>query len=404
MFGLRTWSELLYAMTDLPVVGAATLSMLLALALGLTLSVTGVGLALFAAGLALAREIGGLERARARRLLGLHLDPPAWPRPAPGFLRWVGSTLADGVAWRAALYLLLRLPLAFMTWVLAAGLWAVGLADLTYPAWSHLYPQSWAGMTMDTPPRVLEVTAAGALALLAAPWVVRGAVRLSRALVGFLLGPTALSERVRTLEERRGRAVEDSEAALRRIERDLHDGPQARLTTLAMDIGRAREALAEGADPSGLLDQLLEISHQNAREALVELRNLARGIHPPILDSGLAAALETLATQSALPVDLDVSDADRPSPAIETILYFCAAELLANALKHSGGRRVRISLSGDDTSLLLRVEDDGVGGATMAGGGLCGLEDRVRTVDGRVAIRSPRGGPTVVTIEVPRHA
>jgi signal transduction histidine kinase len=150
---------------------------------------------------------------------------------------------------------------------------------------------------------------------------------------------------------------------------------------------------------------LVAAAHRNAKETLAELRDLARGIHPPVLDRGLGAALGSLAETSPVPVGLEISITARPSPAIETIAYFCAAELLANVAKHSGASRATLSVTDSDGRILMTVADDGAGAARLTpGGGLAGLLERVQTVDGRFGIDSPAGGPTVVTIELPGHA
>lgn len=250
--------------------------------------------------------------------------------------------------------------------------------------------------------------AIGAVTLLAAPWFTRGVVAVDRWLIRALLGPGQLAERVRSLEESRALAVNDSAALLRRLERDLHDGAQVRLVALAMGLDMAKERLGpEGepiADPARVR-QLVDIAHRNATEALTELRDLARGIHPPALDDGLPDALSTLAARSSVPVELSVDVPRRPTPAIETIAYFCAAELLTNVIKHSGARRAVLWVAQEDGVLRLRVTDDGRGGAALgAGSGLTGLQQRVRTVDGRLDVSSPSGGPTAVTVELPLHA
>jgi signal transduction histidine kinase len=243
----------------------------------------------------------------------------------------------------------------------------------------------------------------------------------------------AAAGRARELEERRARAVDESAARLRRIERDLHDGAQVRLAALALALGEIKENLEaaaggagqgrpgdngasdRGADDHGAYDhgaydhghtaRLVGAAHLNAKETLAELRDLARGIHPPVLDRGLGAALSTLAEASATPVSLAVSVAERPSPAIESIAYFCASELLANVTKHSRASRATVSLSDQGGRLLMTVTDDGAGEARLApGGGLAGLLERVQTVDGRLAVDSPPGGPTIITIELPGHA
>ena len=214
------------------------------------------------------------------------------------------------------------------------------------------------------------------------------------------------AERSRELQERRARAVDESAARLRRIERDLHDGAQVRLAALALTLGEIKENMeAADADDGGRTRMLVGAAHSNAKETLAELRDLARGIHPAVLDRGLDAALSALAATSATPVSLTVNLAERPSPAIEAMAYFCAAELLANVTKHSGASQVGIRVSDNEGDLVMTVTDDGAGEARLTpGGGLAGLLERVQTVDGRLAVLSPTGGPTVITIALPGRA
>jgi signal transduction histidine kinase len=218
----------------------------------------------------------------------------------------------------------------------------------------------------------------------------------------------AAAERARELQERRARAVDQSAARLRRIERDLHDGAQVRLAALAMVLGEVTENLEHadgGTGDGGHIRMLLSAAHRNAVETLAELRDLARGIHPPVLDRGLAPALGSLADTVSIPVDLSVRTGERPSAAIEAIAYFCAAELLANITKHSCASRAAISISDDQGRMLMTVTDNGSGGARPApGGGRAGLRERVQTVDGHLGIDSPAGGPTTITISLPGHA
>ena len=215
--------------------------------------------------------------------------------------------------------------------------------------------------------------------------------------------------RVRELEQSRAHLVEDSAARLRRIERDLHDGAQAQMVAVTMKLGLAMKKLGSMTDGTGQtdLDRVLELvaaAHGGAKEAITELRDLARGIHPPVLDQGLGIALTTLAARSDLPVELVIDLPERPSAAIETIAYFCAAELLANVTKHSGARHATLEAVHMPGLLRVRVSDDGRGGARVeARGGLAGLAERIRTVDGRLQLSSPPGGPTVVTVELPSH-
>src|ERR1700736_1146371 len=216
--------------------------------------------------------------------------------------------------------------------------------------------------------------------------------------------------RVRELEQSRAHVVDDSAARLRRIERDLHDGAQAQMVAVAMKLGLAREKLGGAIDGTAQADlervlELVDAAHRGAKEAIAELRDLARGIHPSVLDHGLGTALRTLAARSDVPVELVVDLPERPSAAIETIAYFCAAELLANVAKHSGARHATLEAVHAPGLLRVRVSDDGSGGARAeARGGLAGLTERIRTVDGRLQLSSPPGGPSVVTVELPSHA
>ncbi len=216
--------------------------------------------------------------------------------------------------------------------------------------------------------------------------------------------------RVRELEQSRAHVVEDSAARLRLIERDLHDGAQAQMVAVAMKLGLAREKLGGAIDGSVPPDlervlELVETAHRGAKQAIAELRDLARGIHPSVLDHGLGTALSTLAARGDVPIELVVDLPERPSAAIETIAYFCAAELLTNVSKHSGARHATLEAVRVGGLLRVRVSDDGRGGARLeASGGLAGLAERIRTVDGTLQVSSPPGGPTAVTIDLPSHA
>jgi signal transduction histidine kinase len=225
-------------------------------------------------------------------------------------------------------------------------------------------------------------------------------------LIRSLLGPSAASKRIEALEETRALAVEDSAASLRRIERDLHDGAQARLVGLAMSLGLAKEELENDNSQEALARarQLVESAHREAKGTIVDLRDLARGIHPPALDNGLPDALSTLGARCAIPTAVRVDLPDRPTQAVESIVYFCTAELLTNAVKHSGARQATVDVRSAGGQIYLRVGDDGAGGAAAGragGSGLAGLTDRIATVDGRMSIDSPDGGPTLITIEIP---
>jgi signal transduction histidine kinase len=365
------------------------------------------------------RGLGALHRRLAARLLDERVAPPLPLRPGRGILGRLGAGLRDGPGWRAVAYQLLKLPAAALE-AYAVFLWTAGLVDLTYPFWWGLFRNQPPGVTLGPvlaaspfPGRALHITtfagtvatfAVGAAMLLAAPWVTRTVVAADRWLLHALLGPGRLAQRVRDLEQTRALAVDDAAARLRRVERDLHDGAQVHLATLAMHLGMAKEQLGDHGDPPDVTRarELLEAAHRGAKGALGELRDLARGIHPPVLDNGLEDALATLAATSAIPVELRCDLPERPAPAIETIAYFCAAELLANAAKHSHANHLALQTTGRHGRLVLTVGDDGVGGADPArGSGLSGLAQRVRTVDGHLEIASPPGGPTRISIQLP---
>jgi signal transduction histidine kinase len=228
------------------------------------------------------------------------------------------------------------------------------------------------------------------------------AIVLATQLAASLLGSprrAEMAERIETLETTRAGAVDEQDSELRRIERDLHDGAQARLVALGMSLGMAEQKLAEDPQRAG---ELLAEARAGAEHALRELRDLARGIHPPVLaDRGLEAALASLASSTPLRVGLSVEVRPRPAPAVESAAYFVAAEALANAAKHARAQQVDITIIRLGDTIELEVHDDGQGGADPAGTGLRGLRRRVEALDGTLSVTSPRGGPTTVRAELP---
>ena len=422
-FTRRTWAQVGYAIIGLPLGIAGFVFTMVTLVLGLTApSVVGlvISLPVIAASSAGARGLGAVHRNLARRLLGLDVTAPDRFRPRPGLVGWIRSGLTDRAAWRARAYLVLKFPVSVLTFCVAVSLTLISVFYILSPLLWKVDPATcteahgeirhcivtYGSFSFDTWPKTLLLVAQGVVILLVTPWTTRAVLQLDRLLIRGLLGPTSLSRRVQDLEQTRADAVEDAATRLRRIERDLHDGTQADLVALAMKLGLAKEKLDAGGQPDlQRARELIDTAHRTAKEAIGDLRDLARGIHPATLDSGLEPALTTLAARSAVPVELVLEIPQRPSPAIETIAYFCAAELLTNVAKHSGARHATLEAVHVDGLLRVRVTDDGGGGARADGGrGLAGLASRVRTVDGRLDISSPRGGPTVVTAELPSHA
>ena len=397
--------------------------------LGLSLSFAGmlVGLPLLIVSLLGARRLGAVHRRLAGRLLGVQVAPPPPLRPQPGVLRRARAVLTDPVGWRACAYLLLKLPLSVLSVIILTYLLLWGLPYLLFPIWWEIlhangvviHVPGWLAWWKPDPVLVASsvhslavsfaLVPAGMAVLLYCPWWLRQCNGVDGRLVARLLGPP-LGHRMRELEQTRTRAIDDSAAMLRRIERDLHDGAQAQMVAVAMKLGLAKEKLGGIATGKAQADveralALVDAAHRSAKEAIVELRDLARGIHPPVLDHGLGTALTTLAARSDVPVELVVDLPERPTAAIETIAYFCAAELLTNVAKHSGAGHATLEAVHAGGLLLVRVSDDGTGGGRLEDrGGLAGLADRVRTVDGKLQINSPPGGPTVVTVELPSHA
>ncbi|MGH9210274.1 MAG: sensor histidine kinase [Acidimicrobiales bacterium] len=430
-FSRRARSEQAYLLVSCMVTGMVAVATVFLLVIGLSLLVFCVGVLVLAFALVLIRSWGDLHRSLAAAMLDEHIPGPPIHEVRPGLVGWLRSIFGDGRNWRTAAYLVVSLPLHVLgTYLMVIG-WVVGLIGVTYPVvWQVFDPTNTdaegrvrhSGMQfgdtyVDTWPRAVLVALAGATVVLAIPWVVRGVVNLDRLLMRPLLGPWRLSERVRDLEQTRSRAVDDAAAALRRIERDLHDGTQARLVAMAMQLDMAKEALADNAargttDDADSADlgrarDLVETAHRNAVEAITELRDVTRNIHPPALDRGLDAALATLAARAPVPTRLRTDVRTRPTPAIETIAYFCVAELLTNVARHSQATEatVRVTQGDDAAGLRITVGDDGVGGASIAEArGLAGLAERVRTVDGRLDIASPPGGPTLVTVVLPASA
>jgi signal transduction histidine kinase len=315
----------------------------------------------------------------------------------------VAAALTDGVGWRSLGFLLLQsvvmTPLGYGV-VLGVAMSAVLVVSPVIWVITGEAVVSF-GEPVDSLGTYLLLSAAGLLALYLLAWTMIGIGRAHVWLAGALLAPTGRERRVGELERARADVVDDSAATLRRVERDLHDGTQARLIAVAMTLARAEEQLAD-PDKADRARQLVSDALANTRDTLTELRDLVRGIRPPALDLGLVPAVQTLVARNPIPVELVHDVTVRPSLGVETLAYFCVAELLANVSRHSGATQATVLLHGDADELRITVSDNGSGGVEPANGsGLTGLADRLQMVDGRLDIDSPAGGPTTITAVVP---
>jgi signal transduction histidine kinase len=342
------------------------------------------------------QAFGTVQRARFRTVLGIEIAAP--PRVAGSWpLRLVRPWRAPAT-WRQLGYHLLALVAGTAGGALVAICWsAVALVPwYADDLWSDA----------RRPGIRLGVTVLTLAMLLAAPWVARGLARADEAAAGALLGPSRSEElalRVEALARSRAEIIAASDAERRRIERDLHDGAQQRLVSLALNLGMARAKLTDAPEPAR---EAIEQAHDEATRTLAELREFVRGLHPAVLDDrGLDAALSGIAATAPLPVRLRVDMAARCSPSVEAVAYFVVSEALTNVAKHAHAGHAEVTVERTGGRLRVVVEDDGRGGATLAAGGegsgLRGLAQRAAAVDGTLTVHSPLGGPTVITVELP---
>jgi signal transduction histidine kinase len=362
----------------------------------------GLGVVLAPKSLLAVRRQADRQRRWAREWSGITIGTPYRPlsaKPANRLFRafrrcrWV---LGDPATWRDLLWTLVNVPVSVVLGLLPAFLLVVGTWALAADCWSVL-----AGWRNATPHGfLLQVFFLSMLpaSVIAGPWLLRA----HAAAASSLLAPTRkeMAARVGQLTESRWEAVDASAAELRRIERDLHDGAQARLVAVGMNIGFAEQMVKDNPD---LALTLLAEARESSGQALSELRTLVRGIHPPALvERGLDGAVRALALSLPLPVELHIELPGRPVAPVESAAYFAIAEVLANVVKHSGATRAWVQLEYDHGKLITIVGDNGAGGAQpRAGGGLQGIERRLHAFDGTVAVTSPAGGPTQVTMELP---
>jgi signal transduction histidine kinase len=340
-----------------------------------------------------AQAFSALQRARFRAVLGVEI--PAPPRVAGrGPLRPLRRWRAPAT-WRQLGYHLVAPVIGGVGGALVATCWLAWVLALAYAGELWRWRPAGSGLVVT----VL------ALALLpVAPWLAWGVARVDQVAARALLGPSRgeqLAQRVETLARSRADVVAATDAERRRIERDLHDGTQQQLVSLAMNLGMARASLTDAPEPAR---QAIEQAHDQATQALAELRDFVRGLHPAVIDDrGLDAALSGIAARAPLPVRLYVDVATRCPPSIEAIAYFVVSEALTNVAKHAHASHAEVSVHRTGDRLRIVVSDDGHGGASADsdGSGLRGLVQRAGAVDGAVTIHSPSGGPTTITVELP---
>ncbi|MFF0448363.1 histidine kinase [Streptomyces sp. NPDC004609] len=394
---------------------AGSITLFVLAVVSIALIPVGVGVFATPAVLKLVRVHTGHRRLLAARWASIRI--PAAYRPFPRDLRR-GVTgqveqcvhlLKDPATWRDLQWLLLDMTAGAIVALLvpslllqglfgllvAGGLW-IPLVAVEDPFWYLFVPVGgWGTAAVGA----LVAATLLAIGIMAGPTLVKSHFRI----VGSALDPhgkEALEQRIDRLTETRHDALDTSAAELRRIERDLHDGAQARLVAMGMNLGTV-EALIE-KDPSKAKELLVK-ARESSAEALTELRDLVRGIHPPVLaERGLGDAVRALALRLPLPTDVDVELPGRPDAPVESAAYFAVSEALTNAVKHSGADRIWVDMMYGDGSLRIAVTDNGRGGAVIgAGSGLSGVERRLGTFDGVLAVGSPEGGPTMVTMEIP---
>jgi signal transduction histidine kinase len=372
-----------------------------AVSVTLSLIILIIGLPLVMLSFALFRAMCDVERHRAALVFG---EPIAsYYRPVPPGSRF-GQRLrvvsTDPQTWKDTAYLLVLSVVGFTWGVIWLVLWGYAIGSVTLPAWWWALPDdaTYLWFHVDTWVEYAVAVAIG-LALIPISLYAQRGMALSQAHIARWLLAPSLSERVERLTETRAGAVDAAAAELQRIERDLHDGAQARLVALAMDLGMAEERFDR--DPEGARELVGE-ARDEAKRALAELRDLARGIRPGMLaERGLDAAIHALAARSPVPARATVDVRRRLPSSIESAAWFVVSEALANTAKHSGAKRATVWLTQRDDQLHVQVVDDGRGGADPRGAGLRGLAQRVEALDGSLEVNSPPGGPTVVRAVLP---
>jgi signal transduction histidine kinase len=412
----RAWSQAFYLTGGIPALLAMPLIILLPwYAVGsptAVLVLCGQVLADLVLMLLAAPLLTRLHRHRLQATAGVEIPPQSF-FPNGLSLDGILTAARTGSTWRQLGYHFLAAPALAAAAITAFGLWLAGLLYTLVYAYAWAMPREsllyrglstspgghrlWVGPPVDT-----WLTAGGLVLLVAAPFVTDGVAALDVLLTRSLLGPSRAAElehRVERLTQTRAGAVDAADAERRRLERNLHDGTQQRLVSLAMNLGMAQAQTTTVEQAHRAIAE----AHVETKAALAELRNLIRGLHPPVLeDRGLDAALSGVAARMPIPVRLTVTVPRRPSPTIEAVAYFVVSEGLTNITKHSQASQAEVFVEQAGDRLHIIVTDDGVGGADPARGtGLAGLARRAESVDGTLDVTSPLGGPTLLSVDLP---
>ncbi|WP_225097796.1 sensor histidine kinase [Streptomyces sp. CoH27] len=345
------------------------------------------------------------QRRRYRALVGKDLPRPAVPGPGRNWKSAV-RRLTTRALWRQVCYHAVAGPLLAVLDLAVLAVWAAALVAASIYVWIWALPPQWRITDLGYTTQAAYITAGGLALLFLGPRLTAALVRLETRAAEVLLGPSRterLARQVADLAESRAGVLDAADAERRRIERDLHDGAQQRLVSLAVNLGLARATLGDLPEDAR---KVIDEAHREAKEAIAELNNLVRGLHPAVLeDRGLDAALSGVAARLPIPVRVAVDLPQRPSPTVEAVAYFVVSEALTNVVKHAQATRADVTVERIGETLLVVVADDGAGGADLAaaggGTGLAGLAKRVASVDGTFSCRSPAGGPTVITVELP---
>ncbi len=386
----------------------------MSLAIGLAVTVIG-GVISLAITLFAAEQIGRFERARAGALLGVTVRPPTISAQSDERHRFggLGRIINSTAAWKALAYLVIQPLVGLLVFCCTLIAWCLGPVLMSLPLTRFLFPADRARLLItdiDSTFGALVAAAIGVGVLIAAPYFTMLMGRIDASLVKKFLGADeteTLRAEVVEASTRRSAAVDAAEAERRRIERDLHDGAQQRLVALGMTLGLAREKLDR--DPQGARE-LLDEAHREAKSAMTELRSIARGIHPAVLDDrGLDAALSAVAARCPIPVSISVRLPRRLGQTIEGAAYYVVSEALTNIAKHADASMARVEIevkptaaNGGSELVSVTITDDGKGGAKFTpDGGLSGLRDRVSGVGGSLSLSSPADGPTTITVEIP---